>query len=570
MFGKMTIMTRLIVTIVISIAIGSGILSVIVMKREKTQMLEEVKKEARMAADQLISVRHVITTKQHAINNDSKGNFEFKGVIPAVIGREVAEHFSHTTIYKMKQTSLQYRNPANKPDAWETKQLERFAANPDLEEVSEMTSEDWDLRTGTEIFRLMIPLKITEACLVCHGDPATSPTGDGKDISGRQMEGYKLGEIRGGISVVAPMDSINAAIAANRNFSIVGNGIYVLLISGVVFFVTKGVVSLLKRMIHHLNAGAEEVAAASSQISSSSQSLADGASQQAASVEETSASIEEMSSMTAKNADNAEEASHLTVKARSSAEEGNDTMKSLQAIMRELHGGNNQILAIIKSIDEIAFQTNLLALNAAVEAARAGEHGKGFAVVADEVRNLAQRCATASKETADLINARVQSNDNALKITEVFAEKLKEIATDTKKVADLMGEISAASREQSEGVSQIGKAMTSIDNVTQQNAANAEQMASASEELSSQSVNLREVVLELAAQVGGIREEAMEPEVKKKTSLKKEITYHRRPALEAYKAGGSKGRKHVRKNDEGESGKKPEDIIPMDDEFSDF
>lgn len=570
MFGKMTIMTRLIVTIVISIAIGSGILSVIVMKREKVQMLEEVKKEARMAADQLISVRHVIATKQHAINNDTKGNFEFKGVIPAVVGREVAEHFSHTTIYKMKQTSLQYRNPANKPDAWETKQLERFAANPDLEEISEMTSEDWDLRTGTEIFRLMIPLKITEACLVCHGDSATSPTGDGKDISGRQMEGYKLGEIRGGISVVAPMDSINAAIAANRNFSIVGNGIYVLLISGVVFFVTKGVVSLLKRMIHHLNAGAEEVAAASSQISSSSQSLADGASQQAASVEETSASIEEMSSMTAKNADNAEEASHLTVKARSSAEEGNDTMKSLQVIMRELHGGNNQILAIIKSIDEIAFQTNLLALNAAVEAARAGEHGKGFAVVADEVRNLAQRCATASKETADLINARVQSNDNALKITEVFAEKLKEIATDTKKVADLMGEISAASREQSEGVSQIGKAMTSIDNVTQQNAANAEQMASASEELSSQSVNLREVVLELAAQVGGIREEAMEPEVKKKTSLKKEITYHRRPALEAYKVGGSKGRKPSHKNNEGGSGKNPEDIIPMDDEFCDF
>lgn len=133
-----------------------------------------------------------------------------------------------------------------------------------------------------------------------------------------------------------------------------------------------------------------------------------------------------------------------------------------------------------------------------------------------------------------------------------------------------MGEISAASREQSEGVGQIGKAMTSIDNVTQQNAANAEQMASASEELSSQSVNLREVVLELAAQVGGIRVEAMEPEVKKKTSLKKEITYHRRPALEAYKAVGSKGRKHVRKNDEGESGKKPEDIIPMDGEFSDF
>jgi len=565
----MTIMTRLIVTIVISLAIGTAILSTVNMKRGKAQMMKEVKKEARMAADQLVSVRHVIATKQQAINNDSKGNFEFKGVIPAIVGREVAEHFSQTTIYKMKQTSLQYRNPVNKPDAWETKQLERFAANSGLEEISETTSEDWDLGTGSEIFRLMIPLKITEACLTCHGDPSKSPTGDGKDVAGYKMEGYKLGEIRGGISVVAPMDSIKASIAANRNFNIMGNGIYVLLISGVVFFITKGVTSLMKRMVHNLNAGAEEVSAAASQISSSSQSLADGASQQAASVEETSASIEEMASMTAKNADNAEEANQLTVKAKASAEEGNETMKSLQAIMQELHGGNNQILAIIKSIDEIAFQTNLLALNAAVEAARAGEHGKGFAVVADEVRNLAQRCATASKETADLINARVKSNDNALKITETFALKLKDIATDTKKVADLMGEISAASREQSEGVSQIGTAITSIDNVTQQNAANAEQMASASEELSAQSENLRDIVQELADQIGGAKANT-EIEAKKKIPAKKELAYHRRPALAARKTKENKDNKQFSKKNGESSGKTPEDIIPMEGDFNDF
>ncbi|MCF6149815.1 MAG: hypothetical protein E3K37_14265 [Candidatus Kuenenia sp.] len=383
------------------------------------------------------------------------------------------------------------------------------------------------------------------------------------------MEGYKLGENRGGISVVAPMDSVKAAIAANRNFNIMGNGIYVLLISGVIFFITKGVVSLLKRMVHNLNAGAEEVAAAASEISSSSQILADGASQQAASVEETSASIEEMASMTAKNADNAEEANQLTVKAKTSAEDGNETMKSLQAIMRELHGGNNQILAIIKSIDEIAFQTNLLALNAAVEAARAGEHGKGFAVVADEVRNLAQRCATASKETADLINARVQSNDNALKITEAFAEKLKEIALDTKKVADLVGEISAASREQSEGVGQIGTAITSIDNVTQQNAANAEQMASASEQLSAQSENLSEIVYELAAQIGGNKTDT-KSEVKKKSLAKNELAYHRRPVLAARKTRENKDyRQHSKKNEAG-AGKNHEDIIPLDGDFNDF
>ncbi|NUO07339.1 MAG: DUF3365 domain-containing protein [Candidatus Brocadia sp.] len=502
MIGKMNMMTRFIVTIVAVVVISNSILTYINTKKQKSQMLAEVQKQAKMAADQLIATRKVIAEKQKSINTDSKGGFEFKGVIPAIVGREVAEYFSQSTIFKMKQTSMKYRNPANKPDAWEVKQLVSFEKDTSLKDISEIAK----LEDGTEVFRLMVPLKIEEPCLKCHGDPATSPTKDGKDITGRQMENYKVGDIRGGISVIVPMSSIYAAIASNRNVNIIGNGIYILVVGTVVFFLARGITSLLKKLVFNLKNGAEEVASAASQISSSSQSLADGASQQASSIEETSASIEEMASMTTKNADNAKEANQLAIKTRTSAESGNEALDTLQMTMRDLNSGNDKVLSIIKSIDEIAFQTNLLALNAAVEAARAGEHGKGFAVVAEEVRNLAQRCSVASKETAELINSRVVSTENAAKIADKFAANLKEIVTEAKKVTDLAGEIAAASQEQSDGITQISRAVADVDTVTQQNAANAEELASSSEELSSQAENLKTIIHELAVEIGNINE----------------------------------------------------------------
>jgi len=382
MIGKMNLMAKFIVTTIVAVVICTGILTYINTARQKTQMLEEVRKQARSAADQLFSTRKVIAEKQKAINTDSKGNFEFKGVIPAIVGREVAEHFSQTTIFKMKQTSLKYRNPNNKPDAWEIKQLERFESDPGLKDFSETTK----LEDGSGVFRMMVPLKIEEACLKCHGNPATSPTNDGKDIAGRQMENYKVGDIRGGISVIAPLATVNAAIASNNYFNIIGNVICVLVIGAVVFFISRNVVSLLKRLTINLLNGSKELSSAAMEITSSSQSLADGASQQASSIEETSASIEEMASMTTRNADNAKEANQVAVNAKISAENGNEALDTLQTTMKDLNAGNDKVLSIIKSIDEIAFQTNLLALNAAVEAARAGEHGKGFAVVAEEVR----------------------------------------------------------------------------------------------------------------------------------------------------------------------------------------
>lgn len=604
MFGKMTLTTRLIVMIVIAVAISITAMTYVNMERQKKQLISEVRLQARMAADQLMSARKVIAEKQHVINTDSKGGFEFKGVIPAIVGREIADYFSKTTIFKMKQTSLKYRNPANKPDPWEVRQLEKFevAANlhnsnpikkPDSWELSPTGSAGLDiglgdfaeitkLEDGTEVFRLMVPLRIEDACLKCHGDPATSKTGDGKDLAGREMENYKLGEIRGGISVIAPMAKVNEAIRTNRNFNLAGNGIYILVIGCIVFFVIHGVVSMLKRTVSSLRIGADEVASAAGQISSASQSLAEGGSQQASSLEETSASIEQMASMTTRNADSAKESNQLAIKTKTSAEHGNAALESLQTTMKEINSGNDKVLSIIKSIDEIAFQTNLLALNAAVEAARAGEHGRGFAVVAQEVRNLAQRCSLASKETADLINSRVISTENAAALASKFADNLKEIVTEAKKVTDLAGEIATASQEQSEGITQISTAVSTIDSVTQQNAANAEELASSSEELSAQAENLKAIVRNLAREIGTVEEKEKPIEFVPQSEHHQKKNYPQKQKFPAknMKLPAKNKPHHFRSdvasntsnagNASGHATVDPEDIIPLKDDFQHF
>src|SRR3989339_1401684 len=577
MFKKMKLMSRFIVTIIVSIVIAMSVLSYFNMKRQNAQFLAEIETQATMAAHELMCVRKIIADKQKVINTDSEtGNVEFKGVIPAIIGREVSELFSASTPFKMKQTSIKYRNPNNKPDDWEAKQLQRFESNPDLKEIKEVVK----LEDGSKLFRCIIPLKIDEGCLKCHGDPVTSLTGDGKDIAGKQMENYKLGDIRGGISVTAPMATITKAIASNRNFNIYGSIIFVFVVSGIVFFIVRNIIGFLKQFVEKLYEGAEQVSSASEQISNSSQALASGATQQAASLEETSSAIEQMSSMTARNADSAKEANHLAIKSRTSAENGSQAMDEMHSIMKELNSGNDKVLSIIKSIDEIAFQTNLLALNAAVEAARAGEHGKGFAVVAQEVRSLAQRCSVASKETADLINSRVVSTENAAKIAEKSAANLKEIVTETKKVTDLAGEIATASQEQSEGINQISTAVSTMDTVTQQNAANAEELAAASEELTAQAESLKTIVGELAAQVGDINVDLNDSEITKSSIEEKNYTPKKGVATRKFKPAvrimeNNRAQKAKSNGNGSKKGKKPlsgtaEELIPLSGDFTGF
>jgi methyl-accepting chemotaxis protein len=231
--------------------------------------------------------------------------------------------------------------------------------------------------------------------------------------------------------------------------------------------------------------------------------LAEGASEQAASLEETSASLEEMSSMTKRNADSALAAKELTGQTRAAAECGARDMQEMNDAMAAIKTSGDNIAKIIKTIDEIAFQTNILALNAAVEAARAGEAGMGFAVVADEVRNLAQRSAQAAKETAEKIEDSIGKSHRGVQISGKVAGGLQEIVAKARKVDELVAEIAAASREQNEGISQVNAAIGEMDKVTQNNAASAEESASASEELNAQAATLKDSVGELLKLVDG-------------------------------------------------------------------
>jgi len=271
----------------------------------------------------------------------------------------------------------------------------------------------------------------------------------------------------------------------------------------VALLITRSITRPVNRIIDGLNEGAEQVSTASGQVSAASQSLAEGASEQAASIEETSSSLEEISSMTKQNAEHAGQANALMEETRQVVDSANASMTEMVTSMLEISRSSEETSKIIKTIDEIAFQTNLLALNAAVEAARAGEAGAGFAVVADEVRNLALRAAEAAKDTASLIADTSKKVQDGSGLVERTNEEFAKVEQSAVKVAELVGEIAAASREQSDGIDQVNQAVADMDKVTQQNAANAEESASSSEEMNAQAGQMKQMVDDLVVLVGG-------------------------------------------------------------------
>ena len=266
--------------------------------------------------------------------------------------------------------------------------------------------------------------------------------------------------------------------------------------------IIRGTNRVLHDVAGQLGAGADQTAAAATQLSASSQSLAEGASEQAASLEETSASLEEIASMTKRNAESATQAKDLANRTRAAADAGATSMAEMKLAVDAIKDSSANIAKIVKTIDEIAFQTNILALNAAVEAARAGEAGAGFAVVAEEVRSLAQRSAQSAKESAARIEESVVRSETGVQISLKVVQSLEEIVTRARQVDELVAEIATASTEQNQGIGQVTTAVSQMDQVTQTNAASAEESASASEELSAQAEMMRDAVHRLQQLVG--------------------------------------------------------------------
>ena len=250
----------------------------------------------------------------------------------------------------------------------------------------------------------------------------------------------------------------------------------------------------LLSVVHEIQEGMSSIATATRQVAAGNNDLSQRTEQQAASLEETASSMEELTGTVRQNADNARQASGLAANASETALKGGEVVGRVVETMQEINEASKKIVDIIGVIEGIAFQTNILALNAAVEAARAGEQGRGFAVVAGEVRSLAQRSANAAKEIKGLIGDTVARVDNGTTLVGQAGQTMEEIVQAVKRVTDIMGEISAASAEQSSGIEQVNQAVAQMDEVTQQNAALVEEAAAAAGSLEDQAGRLGEAV----------------------------------------------------------------------------
>ena len=356
-----------------------------------------------------------------------------------------------------------------------------------------------------------------------------------------------------------------------------------------VFYVfSRKVTAPIMEAVDGLNAGAEQVAAAASQVAGASQQLAEGTSEQAASLEETSSALEEMASMTRQNADNANQADGIVKAALKDIQEAQRSMQALTQSMKQIASASEETQKIIKTIDEIAFQTNLLALNAAVEAARAGEAGAGFAVVADEVRNLAMRAADAARTTAQLIEDTVNKVHEGDRVLAQANEAFGKVSQGSTRIGELVGEIAAASGEQAEGIDQVNRAVAEMDKVIQRNAANAEESASAAEELNAQAEQMRGFVSKLAAMVGTVQTADRSGVAKKgrfrktgKASMEETVRGSRSEHFPGHRAGMGTRREGAPMPDPargprgGGNGsaaarRKPEELIPFEEDFQDF
>jgi hypothetical protein len=413
--------------------------------------------------------------------------------IPVVAAFGSIAEVSAKTGYDFHIAAHNPRNPNNAPRKGDEEILKAMEIDklPDYFAVDRKLNEAVYAR----------PIELTVDCLMCHGDPASSKTG--KDPLGFRMEDWHTGDRHGAFILRAKLDRVDAAVKAGLEQGVIWLAPLSLLIGFGVYLAISRMNGQFRTVIQSVADGSEQMKEAIAQVSAASHTLAHGASEQAASLEETSASGEEIASITRKNADSARLAAAQVDLVDRKVHDANGALAEMATAMEEINASSGKIGNIIKVIDAIAFQTNILALNAAVEAARAGGAGSGFAVVAGEVRSLAQRSAKAAKESAALIQESIErSSQGNAKLTHMEGV-IREITESTAKVKVAIDEVNLASQEQTRGIEQVSRALLQMDQVTQAAAASAEETASACEQLSAQTMSMNANVQGLRAVVGG-------------------------------------------------------------------
>ncbi|MBI4882212.1 MAG: hypothetical protein HY812_21500 [Planctomycetes bacterium] len=410
----------------------------------------------------------------------------------------------------------------------------RLAAQAEMDKHRRVAAE---AQEGVETLAQCATADLAALLRANGADPAESEQRLGElrgrvDEAARAVEGSLLELARG---VQAEDDAADKKLLSNlsraNTLAVLAYAFCAAALGLVLYRVARSIVTPLRSIAGGLREATRQTAAAAKEVSQASQGLAQGAGSQATSLEETAASFEEISKMIRSTADGACQLSEIALhnsesalEARNQADlavrqvaEGKTALRHLADVVGMIKKSSDETAKFLHTIDEIAFQTNLLALNAAVEAARAGEAGKGFAVVAQEVRSLAQRCAGAARDTATLIDQSSANANNGVSAAgeamaglgavaesiEKVAGHIAEVASASERQTGTIGEISSACGEQSDGVAQVEKAMAEIDRVTQGNAANAEQSASAAEELSEQAGRLGQLVNDLETVVSG-------------------------------------------------------------------
>jgi methyl-accepting chemotaxis protein len=430
----------------------------------------------------------------------SSGDYKQSAIyqtVPVVSAWKSIELVASKEGYQFHIAAHSPRNPSNQPRSEDEELLKQF------EQQGATDFFQVDDERGEIVYAR--PVRLTHDCLQCHGDPRNSPNHDGRDIVGLPMENWREGQVHGAFVLRSKLEKLTPVIQAGLMKTLIWIIPVALGVGVFVFFLMKVIAARLGQLSCRLSVGAQEMEKMVNQLATASYALAQGASEQAAAFEQTSAASIQIKSMAQKASRTTKEASGVMSASQNKYVEANHSLDEMVNAMSGITSQSGKIAQIIKVIEEIAFQTHMLALNASVEAARAGDAGLGFAVVASEVGNLARRCAQAADDTASLIEESIVKSQEGRSKVDHVVEVMGEMTGYASRMKLLLDDAGDGASEQSKGIDQIGLAIQQMQQVTQTTAAHAQEGAAASSSLNNQSLQLKKIVSDLTEIVHGER-----------------------------------------------------------------